>query len=300
MVAPVSADDRRSIDETKAASSEGFVQIKVVRGSLAISGWDKNAISVSGLLDEEVKEFIFDVSGDNAEIAVKLPRRTEGWDDGSDLDIRVPKGSRVDVSVVSADVRLDNIKGGLELGSVSGEITARDVHGRVEIASVSGEVEVRNASGKISAKSVSGDVEADSVSGEGTFHTVSGDILLNNAPEELDLESVSGDIEVEAVRVVELRGHSISGDTEISVALAKDGIIEFDNISGGIRLKLPSDTSAHFSIETGSGGDIRNRITNDEPKVSKYIRDQSLRFVLQGGAGEVELSTASGDITITD
>lgn len=297
---PISAtDDRQAVDERKAAATDGFVGIKVLRGRLSVIGWDKKEIHVSGFLDEELREFVFEVDGNDARIEVKIPGKSDGWtDEGSDLAIHIPEGSNLDISSISADIRVNNIRNGLEVGNVSGDIIISDVKGRIEVSSVSGEVELRNAAGKAYISTVSGDIEAYHT-GSGTYGTVSGELRLDGVGEELELKSVSGDIEVNSESYRQINGHSISGDVEISGELETGGSIEFDNVSGSIRLQLAGGIDAGFDIETGSGGSIRNRLTDDEPKVSKYVRNESLKFTLGEGRGEVILGTASGDITLT-
>lgn len=288
------------VNETKDAASDGFVRIMVVRGSLEIEGWDRDAIQVTGRLDEQMEEFIFEVRPGDAIIEVKLPRNMNSWccEDGSDLEIRVPRGSNVDVSVVSTDVTVEDIQGGLDISGVSGDMRATNVHERVDIMSVSGEIDVRDATGRIELKSVSGDVDGTNLKGDLHLHSVSGDILAREVENELDLESVSGNVEVIAGKMTVARGHTVSGDVDVSGDLHESGRFEFDSVSGSVRLRINGDVNARFDLETGSGS-IRNRITSDKPKTSKYSRDESLRFVAGNGKGDVVIETRSGDIVVS-
>jgi len=86
--------------------------------------------------------------------------------------------------------------------------------------------------------------------------------------ENLSLESISGDIEVTTKLLSAVGGHSVSGDI-----------------------------NARFDLETGSGS-IRNRISDDESRSSKYLQDETLRFTIGDGEGQVTLSTHSGDIAL--
>lgn len=294
----VNSNLRKPVDESKSAAPKGYVHIKVLRGYLKVNGWDKDEIHVSGLLDEELKEFVFKVDGKDARIQVKIPSKSDGWSsEGSDLEIHVPEGSELEITSISTEIGVDNIQNGLEIGNVSGEIRVSDIGGRVEISTVSGDVDVRSAKDKVRIGAVSGDIEVSQV-GSGRFGTVSGDLRLIEVGEELDLETISGDIEVDTGDIVQLSGQSVSGDVEITGVLKAEGVIDFDNVSGSIRMQLPLDTNARFDVETGSGGNIRNRLSDDEPKVSKYVRNESLRFSMGDGKGQVNLSTASGDITL--
>ena len=292
---------RDSVDETKKANADGFVSINVVRGELRIEGWAKNEVRVSGKLDEKTKEFIFDVNGDQTVITVKIPRNNFSWgccNEGSDLRIRVPEGSRLEIGVVSAEVSVTNILGGLDIGGVSGDLTIEQVRERIRIRNVSGQIELTDAKGRIRVKSVSGDIEVDNAHGPAQYHSISGSIILKDVSEELNLETVSGDIEVIDGVISSARGHTVSGDIDLEVTMLDRADIDFDTVSGSVRLRLGGDLDARYDMETASGS-IRNRITDDKPSHSKYVRDEKLRFIIGDGDGEVIINSHSGDIVIS-
>lgn len=298
------AEDRdklagKRIDLSKAAKAQGFVKISVVRGDLSVEGWDKDKVSVVGTLDEKTKEFVFDVSGQDTQITVKIPSNNTSWygNDGSDLKVMVPKGSQVDISTVSTEVRLNNIRGGVDMSGVSGDVRIQNVSERLRVRNVSGEITISDVDTYARIKTVSGEIEARSVSG-GAFHTVSGEILLRDVTDEIDVESVSGDIEVIGSSIASARGHSVSGDIDLEIELIDEALVEFDSVSGSVRLQLDGKLNHKFDLETGSGS-IRNRITSDKPKKSKYIRDEQLRFTVGKGEGQINVSTRSGDISVS-
>ena len=66
----------------------------------------------------------------------------------------------------------------------------------------------------------------------------------------------------------------------------------------GERLNLDGELNARFNIETGSGT-IRNRVSDDKPKASRYRSDETLRFTVGDGDSQVILTTRSGDISIS-
>lgn len=290
---------QESINETKQVDPDGYVRINLIRGELIIEGWNKSEIKVSGDLDEQMERFIFDVRGKETVIAVKLPQKMRNWccDDTSDLTIKVPKNSNLVVSSVSVDVEVSDVHGGVEIGSVSGDLRVDNVSDRVRLTNVSGEIALRHASGRVRVKSVSGDIDANNISGPSTYHSVSGSIIVSEVGEEIDLESVSGDIEVTDSKVLSIRGHTVSGDVDVDVELKPSATVEFDSMSGTVRLALGGSLDARYDVQTSSGS-IRNRITSDRPKESKYVRDEILRFVVGSGNGEVIVTSGSGDISL--
>jgi len=301
LVSGVVIADQREVNQIRDASADGFVRINVVRGEVKVIGWEKNQVEVHGQLDEQVEEFIFEVDGDETRIEVRIPRSrgSRYFMDETDLTIRVPRNSHIGVKGVSTDAEVKEVNGSVEVGVVSGDVFLDGGTDRIVLQTVSGEIELRDASGRIRLKSVSGDIESYNTSGDSTYGSVSGGILVENGGSELKIESVSGDIEVVKTDFLAINGHSVSGDIEIRGDMKQGGSIEFSNVSGSIRLRLGGDIDAHFDLETGSGS-IRNRITDDKPKVSKYIRDEHLRFTTGECAGEIILSTRSGDITVSN
>ena len=298
ILTPAMAGER--VAETRDAAPDGFVRVTLVRGELDIQGWDKNQIEVRGELDDKAEEFIFDVSRGDAIIEVKLPRDL-GWNSGdaSDLTIRVPRGSNVDISGVSTDIRVVDIDGGLDIGGVSGDLDIRSIRDRIDVTTVSGDLNVQDVSGRISLKAVSGDIDVRGGQGDFRLHTVSGDVLGRGLQGiDFELESVSGDLELIDTDYAEVRGHTVSGDVDIAGKLARGGTVELDTVSGSIRLEFVEPINARFELETASGS-IRNRVTGDKPQTSRYVRDETLRFVAGSGEGEVIISSRSGDIVIS-
>lgn len=293
------ADDRQKIDESKKADASGYVHIVITRGEVEVRGWKRDEIRVTGWLDERTQKFVFEVTGDETEIAVKLPRHLGGWGNGSsDLKIFVPRNSNVEVKGVSTDIEVEDIQGGIKAVSVSGDLDVGDVGKRINLSSVSGDISLVSAHGQIKARTVSGEIEVRRANGNGSYHSVSGSIVVQSSGEDLDLETVSGNIEATLQKFHDLAGNTVSGDIEISGQLQGGGNIDLESISGTVELSLDADTNARFDIQTGSGGKIRNRLTDDKPRVSKYSRDSMLRFVLGDGSGEVVINTASGRIVL--
>lgn len=293
--------EQQSVDQRLDVRPDGIVSVVVVRGDIRVEGWNKNQVEVRGVLDEKLEEFIFEVNEDETIIWVRIPRNTRGgWgrNNETELVIRIPVKSKIEISGVSTDINISGVEASVEVGVVSGDVTLRGGADRIILQTVSGEIELRDVSGRIRVKTVSGDIESYDTTGTSRYGSVSGSLLIEDGDKELELETVSGDIEVVSTRFVSITGHSVSGDVDIRGEMIEGGSVDFDNVSGSIRLKLGGDINSKFDLETGSGS-IRNRLTNDKSKVLKYVRDERLRFVVGAGDGEVNFSTRSGDITVS-
>ena len=97
---------------------------------------------MTGHLDDDVERVDVESSGGRTVIKVVLPRGSS-HDGDAELEVRVPRGSTVEVSAVSADVSSRGVTGTQRLKSVSGEITAEVAGDNSEIRSVSGDITVR-------------------------------------------------------------------------------------------------------------------------------------------------------------
>ena len=296
----VALADGDPVDETKDVSVTGHVTVNVVRGEVRLVGWNKSAVQVTGTLDAKTKEFIFDVNGDETIIEVKIDSDGNGWfgsDEGSNLIIYLPASSRMEFNGVSTDVDVLGLDKSIEVNLVSGDVTMVGGPSRVSVQTVSGDLFLKDTTGRVKVTTISGDVASDSVTGEARYTSVSGDIVVKDGGDEVLVETVSGEIEVVNGSVNTLGGHSVSGDITVNARLLDDGSIEFANISGSIGLQLKGDISARFDLETGSGS-IRNKLSNDQPAISRYMGDESLQFTIGEGEGQVMLSTRSGDLLV--
>lgn len=291
---------RQKVDETKAAAHDGFVKVIVVRGRLKVEGWNQDKVRVTGLLDQQTKQFVFDVDKDKTTIEVRLSHGgVGGWwhSEGADLVVHVPADSHLKVSVVSADTSIEGIDGSTEAGSVSGDLAVDSVKHRVELTSVSGDVHLRRAAGRITAKSVSGEIDVYDSKGSFKLHSVSGDVTGHKVSDEFDLQSISGDIHFNDVSYKHIGGNSVSGDMDINGSMQPAGGLDLDSVSGSVRVAFSGDVDARFDLDAGSGS-IHNGVSADKPAESKYSHDETLQFIKGNGKAEVNISTRSGDITL--
>lgn len=278
LVHALSARAGEAVDKTVSAKSDGLVRIENVRGRIAVEGWDRDEVSVKGTLDDETSKFIFETSGSTTTVKVETPNNLNRGK-GSDLVVRVPAASRVRVDLVSADLSLKNLRGGIDARTVSGRMDAVDLAGRMEIETVSGSIDVTAAEGPMTVQSVSGDIKAET-----------------NA-EEIDISTVSGQASVTSgKRVKEARFNSVSGDVDLSADLADGARIKGSSTSGDVRLRVNRDAGVVVELSATSGG-IKNALTSDRAQRG-ISGSQDLEFTMGDGAGSIELTTVSGKLEL--
>jgi DUF4097 and DUF4098 domain-containing protein YvlB len=272
------------VNRTVPADAAGEVEISNVSGTIDVRGWDRNEVQVTGHLGDDVERLDVESSGGHTLIKVVLPRGHN--DDGeATLEVKVPKGSTVEVGAVSADISSKGVLGTQRLKSVSGEVTADVAGDDSEVRSVSGDVTVRGSGKPISLR----------------VSSVSGSLDLMNGAGKLDVVTVSGDARVTMGETSEIRGRTTSGNLTVNAKLTRDGRVDVEGVSGDITLRLAAPGGLSTEIESFSG-DIGGCLADDKvERVSKYgpgVR-LNLRTVEAGGA-RVRAKTLSGEIEICD
>jgi len=253
---------QQRIDEKRPASPSGLVTVSNVAGSVVVKGWDKAEVAVTGTLGKGSERLEFEASGDRTTIKVVLPKNAHHVD-GSDLEIRIPAGSRLDVNTVSADITASDITGPLGFQTVSGEVSATGPAKEVDAQSVSGNIKVDTDAAKINAQTVSGTVTARSVS----------------SPQDVVLESVSGDLRFEG-------------------GLAQGGSFTASTVSGSIRAALPSSLAADFSLGTFSGN-LESAFGDKSTASPEDHAGKHLSFTTGSGGSRVKVKTFSGNVSLT-
>lgn len=278
-------DAQQKISERQSATADGVVKINNLAGSVKVTGWNRNEVSVEGTLGEGTKQLDFESSGSEVIIKVVLPdeeeRRARGIRniEGSELEIMVPAGSRLEVETLSADITSSGVTGDLRLNSLSGNI---EVNGTVP---------------DLFAKTLSGDITINDRQGSVNVHTLSGTIVVGEAVGTVDAYSVSGDINITGRSVEEVEINTTSGDVRYRGALATGAMVVVENFSGEVTLMLPASISADFDISTFSG-DIKNELGPQAERRSRYGPGKDLTFVTGDGDVRVRVKTFSGDVSI--
>jgi hypothetical protein len=276
---------QQTINKTVKVAADVTVEVSNVQGTVEVSAWDRNEVELVAELESSKDELEFEATDRNVRIEVDRPegkyRHSEEAD--ANLTLRVPRGARVEIDTVSADISVTNVRGEQSLQSVSGEVQTQAFDARVTASSVSGEVIVAGNGGK-------GAVHTENVSGGTTVTGVRGDYHG---------EVVSGEIRAVVAAARSLEISSVSGDLDVQADLAPDARVEMGSVSGALRLRLKPPVNAEFDIESFSG-DIENCFGQKARDTSKYTPGSELSFTQGNGGARVEIETLSGTITVCD
>jgi DUF4097 and DUF4098 domain-containing protein YvlB len=271
-----------SVDRTVPAEANGDVVISNVSGTVDVRGWDRNEVQISGQLGDSVERLDVESSGGRTVVKVVLPRGNNR-DGDADLEIKVPQGSSVEVSAVSADVSSRGVLGTQRLKSVSGEITADVAGPDSEVRSVSGDITVRAAAKPVSLR----------------LSSVSGGIDLSNASGKLDVVTVSGDARLGIGEASEVRARTTSGNLEVNGRLTRDARVDVEGVSGDLTLRFPGSGALSAEIESFSG-DISGCLAGNVERASKYGPGTRLNLRTVEAGPRIRAKTLSGDIEICD
>jgi DUF4097 and DUF4098 domain-containing protein YvlB len=291
---PAGAQDRRGPEESERISRKfrigenGRFSLANISGDVVVSSGSGEEVAIEAVKRTtggrgELANLIIDIDDRPGRVEVRT-RHTARRSRGSvDYTVTVPRDATVDVSSISGNVRVTNLRGALRAQSVSGTV------------SVSGSTNVEFA------KSISGDVELSGSAPEGrlTGSTVSGTVRARDLKARaLAVSAISGDADVSNVDTERLEVKTVSGDVIFAGATARNGRYDFSAHSGDIRLTLTGTPGVELRASTFSGS-----IRSDLPvSVNESRRrrgpGRTIEAVVGDGGATLTVSTFSGSIII--
>lgn len=184
------------------------------------------------------------------------------------VDISLPDGSRLDVSVSSAQVRADGRYSDCKLASASGDFAVEWVAGNIKADTASGAVTVDVVKGAAAIATASGDVTIGDLDGDVKFRAASGSLTIRRLQGNVNAQTASG---------------------EVTVATAVNGSVSVQTGSGEVVVGIAEGTAAQLDLRTGSG-DVRNSLT---PSDGPADGDETLVVHARTGSGDVIVARAS-------
>jgi DUF4097 and DUF4098 domain-containing protein YvlB len=274
----------RDITKRATVAPDATVDVSNVQGSVDVTAWDRNEVELTARLEGDKDELEFEATEQQVRIEIDRPEgryRNKGED--AILTLKIPKGARLNVDTVSADITVTGVHGRQRLESVSGEVRTQAYDQPVSLHAVSGDVILVGTGGKAGAST-------ENVSGSTTVTGIRGSY---------EGEAVSGNISATIAAAERVSADSVSGDIEIQAELAAAARVEMESISGMVSLVTKPPVNAEFDLESFSG-DIENCFGKQARDTSKYTSGSELSFTQGSGSARVEIQTLSGDISICD
>ena len=184
------------------------IDVSLMRGSITVTGYDGQEVLVEAKtkmkkLSEEgepgkTKGGMFRIPVNSSSLTVeeyknRIQVGTGSWKSGSDLYVRVPTNSNLNLSCVNdGDIHVENIIGDLEVNNVNGSVTLLNITGSVVGHALNGELKVVfngiNPEKAMSFSSMNGDIDV-------TFPaSLKCDVKIKN-----DMGDVYSDFEIQKV-----------------------------------------------------------------------------------------------------
>jgi len=287
LVAGLARGSDYNFEKTVSADPRGKVEITNVSGKIEVSAWDSPQVEVRAEMGGGVDRI--DVVSDPGRVTIKVIVPNATFRSGStDLYVRVPRQSELNVSAVSAEVTASDVEGPLQLKNVSGNVKADIFEKGAEIKSVSGDVVLRGH-GKPAEQAIH-------------VSTISGNIRVDRAGGDIDATSVSGDLTIRLDPTGNVRVRTTSGDLGFEGRFPKGGYIDAESVSGDLTVRAVDEEGMDYEVNTFSG-EIRNCMGAESERVSKYAPGRRL-IGIKGKPGSqnlrVRLKTMSGDVELCD
>lgn len=256
-------------------------------GSIKLTGWDKDVVSVDASGEEAVGLQYEETSG-GLSISNEFSMHGEEHSDGIYLDIKIPNKFNIDIETMGGDVTIADVSGkingqtmggDLELTKLGGEvnlttmggaINLRDSHLDGYLKTMGGEVNFENVSGGVKGSSMGGNVKMKNVTmsnGENTgdkvvISSMGGDIDVDEAKEGADVNTMGGDIDIRsASRFVKAK--TMGGDI---ILRSVDGGVKATTMGGDIDVKITGGNNGDKNVTlTSMGGDITLTVPDGFP-----------------------------------
>jgi hypothetical protein len=186
-----------------------------------------------------------------------------------DTAIRVPAGTAMRISTISADVTVRGEPSGVDIAAGSAQIT---------VEHVGGDLRLRVGSGHCRVERVAGSVSSRAGSGRSSFGWIDGG---------LDAVCGSGELVVGQVHGA-VRSRSGSGSASLA---AVHGDVDLASGSGPMSIGLPAGRSARLDVTTGSG-----TVTSDLPIESvPTAKGRPITVRARTGSGDIRLFRAAAE-----
>jgi DUF4097 and DUF4098 domain-containing protein YvlB len=265
------------VDERRPAAKNGVVEIENLAGSVKVTGWGEAAVQVTGTLAAGA-ELDFDSSDQRTTIEVEVDEDNP-LEAVSDLVIRVPAGSHVEIEGVRLDVEVSGVTGSVEVETVEGSITQSGAAGEVSLQSVMGTVEARGSTGRLQAE------------------TVNGTVTIRDSSGHVEASTVNGTLAVTGGSFGRVALESVAGKVTFNSDLAAEARLDIETVSGAVELFVAPGIKAEFSASTFSGN-IENELGIGTVEQEQFVPAKELTFTTGDGAVRISLETLSGNIAI--
>lgn len=183
----------------------------------------------------------------------------------------------------------------VEIKSSSGRVVVRDMTASVKVVAQSAGFEGTGLKGAVDVSLATGSSRL--VDCDGPFVTLeskSGDMDLKRVKGVVTARSSSGDIHLAECAVRTLNIDVASGEVEVDLNQPVMGSVSVRAVSGDVRLSVPDGCEALVNLSTLQGDIVSDIELEDQQEITGKLSGR-----LGSGSGQIDLSTVSGDVTLS-
>ena len=226
LLSAATAGAQQKIDRQMPLNAMGLLRITNLLGSVRITGWDKDSVSVSGSSSPGAQFYM-----GGTPVGVKLGVEAERMPgaETADLVIRVPVRARIWVRTADGDVDVTGFSGDLDIAAINSRIRVKGTLKQALLETLSGDVELTASPDYL------------------RIRTGAGRVAWSGSSEDVAITTVSGGITVAGGVVARGRFESVTGDVRFSGSTPPTGSLAFDTHAGDIDVGLAKGVQAHVS-----------------------------------------------------
>ena len=226
---------------------------------------------------------------------VEISNHGNGLEASADLEVSVPAGKRVLVSLAAGLIEATNVNGDLYLDTGSGNIRTTGTSGALNLDTGSGNVTVDGADGGVNIDTGSGSVNVSSVTGPDlNVDSGSGSVTIDGVDTpDISIDTGSGNVAILGAQTGRVSVDTGSGDVRV-VTVSGNASFNVDTGSGNVTIAVPDGYDGSVSFETGSG--IMN--TDLPLTLIRKDDDEIQGRIGAGGSASIEVETGSGNIRL--
>lgn len=248
----------------------------------------------------------------------------------SNLTIRVPRRSAIDLNNKYGRVTVEGLEGAQSIVNKYGPATARSITGSVQLENGYGTVLVENASGDVTAMNSYASTTVRNIGGRATVSNkygaidiqdvkggaivenrysainaerVAGDVRITGRNNSVDVDNTMGNLTVETsyknIGIRDVQGriavNNRHGSIDIELEASPKGDININAEYSDVALNLPSDSVFTMRGHTRFGN-VDSQF--DAISISRSGRDQSLSGSQGQGGSQIVIETRHGDIRL--
>jgi len=204
-----------------------------------------------GSPEERVKEVVANPPIEQSGNTITVGKHPGYHNVSIDYEVTTPKGTNLEASSGSGDLKISSLGGSLKANTGSGSIEANGLSGRVALETGSGDIHAEMSSAPdVKAQTGSGSIRLQGVSGGLYAETGSGDIEISGQPgSSWKLDTGSGSVTLNTGSAkFSLDAQTGSGSIHSDPPLTVHGSLEKHHITGDVNGGGPT-----VRVETGSG-----------------------------------------------